>query len=443
MNSGEDGRTGSGIGPLIAMGAGLQACMLALVAIGDLRLHVPAFLAVYLTAFGLYIAALAFLRAQRRAAPGGLAAILFLSLLFRVTLIFSPPSLSDDIYRYLWEGRLVLNGANPFAQAPDDPSLAPYRDEYHGLINNRGISTIYPPVAQGIFAVSQTFSRHPTPMKALAALGEFLLVLLLWRVLVARGMNPGKVLLYAWNPLPLIEFSGSGHIDVYAMLFLLLSLHLLDRERGEWSALALGLSFLTKFFAVCLLPLFWLRQRRAPPLLAFALLSLIAYLPFLDAGTDLFRGGVEYSTRWRFNGSIFELMVWITGAVSPSKALIGLLFGGATWLAARRWREEPFRAALFLAGLFVILSPTVHPWYVTWPLPFLCLYPRASWLYLSGAVVLSYWVLRGYAVTGEWIESSWVRPLEYAPFYLLLLLEVGGFIRCEGGGDAAAQSSAD
>ena len=267
MDSGERRTTGNGMGPLIAIGAGLQACLLALVAIGDLRLHIPAFLAVFVTAFGLYVASLAFLRARGHAPPRALAAILFLSLLFRVTLVFSPPSLSDDIYRYLWEGRLVLNGANPFTQAPDDPSLAPYRDEYHGLINNREISTIYPPVAQAIFAVSQTFSRHPTPMKALAALGDFLLVLLLWRILVVRQMSPGRVLVYAWNPLPLIEFSGSGHIDVFAILFLLLSLHLLDRERGGWSALALGLSFLTKFFAVCLLPLFWLRRRRVRPLI--------------------------------------------------------------------------------------------------------------------------------------------------------------------------------
>ena len=434
MEFNRGGKKGVGIGALIAAGAGIEACLLAIVALGDLRFHIASFLAAFFVAFGLYAASLVSIRRRGRVAPAALALILFLSLLFRVTLVLAPPSLSDDIYRYLWEGRLVLDGVNPFTHAPDDPSLSTYRDEYFDSINNKEVSTIYPPAAQALFAASQALSRRPASVKGLAALGDFLLVLLLWRILVARRMNPGMVLLYAWNPLPLVEFSGSGHIDVFAILFLVLSLHLLERGRGGWSALALSLSFLTKFFAICLLPLYWLREGRVKPLLLFLVLSLLAFLPFFDAGPALLRGGMEYSTRWRYNGSLFDMLVWITGGLALLKVLIGCAFVAAAILVARKWRGEPFRAAFFLAGFFVILSPTVHPWYVVWVIPFLCLHPRASWIYLSGAVALSYWVLHGYALTGEWVESPWVRIVEYVPFYLLLLLEAVGLLRLERAG---------
>ena len=418
-------------GALIVTGVGIEACLLALVALGDLKLHIPFFLALFFIAFGLYAAALAVILRWRRPGPGTLALILLLSLLFRMTLVLAPPSLSDDIYRYVWEGTLVLDGVNPFSRAPEDPSLTSYRDEYYELINHREISTIYPPAAQVLFAASQVLYPGPASVKVLVALGDFLLVLLLRRILVARGANPGWVLLYAWSPLSLVEFSGNGHIDVFAILLLVLSLHLLDQGRVRWSVLTLSLSFLTKLFAICLLPLYWLRQRRVKPLLPFAVLSLVAFLPFVDAGGSLFRGGLEYATRWRHNGSGFDLLVLITTSPSLSKALIGLFFSAGAVLAARKWRQEPFHAALFLAGLFVILSPTVHPWYVVWVLPFVCLHPRASWLYLSGAVALSYLVLQGYAATGEWVESTWVRLVEYVPFYLLLLLETAGIVRIQ------------
>lgn len=436
---GEEGK-GVSVRALIVLGAGIEACLLAVVSLGDLRPHIPLFLGAFLAAFGLYVASLVSIRRRGRIPRAALALILLLSFLFRATLVFAPPSLSDDIYRYLWEGRLVLDGVNPFTHPPEDPSLATYRDEYFELINNREISTIYPPLAQALFAASQVVSHRPMAMKGLAALGDVLLVLLLWRILVAKRMNPHGVLLYAWNPLPLVEFSGSGHIDVFAILFLLWALHLLERGRGGWSALVLSLSFLTKLFAVCLLPLCWLRERGARSLLLFAGLSLIAFLPFFDAGAALLRGGVEYSTRWRYNASAFDLLVWMTGGIALSKMLIGIAFGAAALLVAHRRKGEPFYAGFFLAGLFVILSPTVHPWYVLWVLPFLCFHPRASWLYLSGAVVLSYWVLHGYALTGEWAESTWVRLVEYVPFYLLLFLEALGFLRFEDAGEEVQAS---
>ncbi|MFC1890641.1 hypothetical protein ACFL4G_12885, partial [Thermodesulfobacteriota bacterium] len=119
MEFGREGKKGAGIGALIVAGAGIEACLLAIVTLGDLRLHIPSFLAIFFVAFGLYAASIVLIRRRGRVAPAALTLILFLSLLFRVTLVLAPPSLSDDIYRYLWEGRLVLDGVNPFTHPPE------------------------------------------------------------------------------------------------------------------------------------------------------------------------------------------------------------------------------------------------------------------------------------------------------------------------------------
>jgi alpha-1,6-mannosyltransferase len=409
------------------VGAGMEVCFLGLCLLGDLRFHVGTFLTVFLLAFLLYLSALVRIRRPKSRSVPGPSLILAVAFLFRATILFAPPSLSDDVYRYLWEGNLVLHGENPFEHPPEAPELVPFRDPDFKRINHPEVSTIYPPVAQGVFAVSRAISRHPLSMKAAAALADLALVFLLLRVLAARGRDPRLVLVYAWHPLPVLEFAGSGHIDVVAVLFLVLSLHLLVAGRFGWSSLALSFSFLTKPFACALLPFYWFRVPRARFLAIFLACILLCFLPFLGAGPSLLRGGLAYAARWRFNGSAFDLLVWATGSVPASKMIVGAIFAAAAvWLAPRA--EDPFRVGFTLTGLYVLLSPTVHPWYATWFLPFLCLEPRASWIYLSGAVVLSYQVLGGWAAQGHWIEAPWVRIVEYVPFFLLLAVETTGCV---------------
>ncbi len=415
---------------LILAGAGMEAGYLFIRALGDLRFNLPFFLGVFSILFLLYF----FLVLRVRDGAGGssrsLLVILLFSLIFRVTTLLSTPSLSDDIYRYLWEGNLVLNGENPFTHAPDDPALIPYRGATFHLINHKEISTIYPPVAQFLFAVSQAVARHPLSMKGLFMIGDLLVVLLLWRILLRRKEDPRRVLFYAWNPLPVMEFSGAGHVDGLAVGFLLLSLYLLAVKRSAWAWLSLSLSILTKYFSVCLVPLYWLREKKIGLLLILCLSILLAYLPFIGAGTALLEGGKQYTEHWRYNGSVFDLVVWVTGSLIASKALIAVAFLAAAVILPLRF-SDPFRVAFVLAGLYVVLSPTLHPWYVTWVLPFLCLFPRYAWLYLSGAVVVSYWILGDYAAAGVWKEAPWVRVVEYAPFYALLAMEAVGLLRFE------------
>ena len=76
-----------------------------------------------------------------------------------------------------------------------------------------------------------------------------------------------------------------------------------------------------------------------------------------------------------------------------------------------------------LLGAFLLCTPVVHPWYVCWMIPFLAIAPNRAWFFLSGAVFVSYWVLREYAATGLWVESPAVLCVQYIPFFALLLFD--------------------
>ncbi len=415
---------------LLSLGIGLEICFVGLVCLGDLGAQVIPFLVSFTLSFIIYLAALSLLptliKSNRPSNKYGLSIMIILvfSFIFRITIIFSPPSLSDDIYRYLWEGRLVNEGENPFLNPPASEALSSYQNQYYEPINNKEVPTIYPPLAQYLFALSQILSPHPAAFKTMMAIIDMILVFILWRVLLFKGINPRRIVIYAWHPLPVIEFSGSGHIDVAAIALFVGALYLFLKNQKGGSLLALVFSILVKFFAFSLAPFFWFHGHRIRLMIILFGISFLFYLPFIEAGFNLLRGGMTYASRWHYNASLFDLLVWVTGSVSLSKVIILAAFSFAALLLG--WKgSDPFKIAFFLTGLFLVLTPTLHPWYAAWIIPFLCLYPRWSWLYFSGAVMLSYYVLKGYGLTGEWIEAPWVRVVEYLPFFSLLFWELG------------------
>jgi hypothetical protein len=192
---------------------------------------------------------------------------------------------------------------------------------------------------------------------------------------------------------------------------------------------------LAKLLPALLLPLFWRelgapdhrwydpRPRRA--LLWFPLLSGAAYLPFARAGHRLLTGLGAYVQHWRFNDALFAAISSALGGESALPLAKGvsavLLLLAALW--SLRCHTDPCQSAFFTLGAYLLLSPTLHPWYLLWVLPFLALFPRPAWILLSGLVFLAYQVLIGYSKSGVWVERAWVRWAEYAPFYLLLALE--------------------
>lgn len=415
---------------LLVLAGAVEACCVYLVALGDLRTQVPAFWAGFFPALLCY--ALAVLVVLRR--PHGRATWIILggALVFRLTLWWSPPTLSDDIFRYLWDGRVQLAGINPYLYPPTAPEVAHLRDEPHGLINHPDVPTIYPPLAQLFFRLVCILSTTPAALKLALLVCDFGLCLLLWRSLVRRGQDPRRVLLYAWHPLPIIEIAGSGHVDALSVLLLFGALHALQIRRIDAAAAALAGAFLAKLVPLVLLPTLWrragedwfhLQPRRA--LIWFPALVLLGYLPFADAGSKLATGLSTYAQHWHFNAAIYSLIhnaltPWDAAAHLHARWLCTILLV-ALGLRAQIQLTDPYAAAYTTLGAYVLLSPTMHPWYLLWILPFLPFFAHLAWGLLGGLVALAYHVLIGYSASGIWREELWVLWAQYAPFYVILL----------------------
>lgn len=334
------------------------------------------------------------------------------AVLFRLTLLPIVPSLSDDIYRYGWEGRIQRHGFSPSQHAPESPALAPLRDAAYERINHKAIPTVYPAMSQWVFRTgthltdllrgagpSHWLSRdawviwtHVLGQKILFVLFDLLTIWAVWRILKLRGMEDRHLLLYAWNPLVIIEIAGSGHLDSLGISLLMLGILAWLKRKPVWAVTAIIAGFLSKFAGLLLFP--W---------------SL---------------GAKEFLRHWEFNGSLYSLSYVLTGhsglAARGVVAVIGL--SAAAWILSRKMPLDKTVFALLAATL--LLSPVVHPWYVLWLVPFLCLFQNPAFLTWNATVVLSYTVLTRYRLSGIWELSPIIQGLEYVPVYAGLAWEM-------------------
>ena len=400
-------------------------CAVAFVALGDARAQLgPALSLLVLWGFAVW------------AAPkpaGGPARVLLVALLIRAVLLLAPLSLSDDLYRYLWEGRVVTWGGNPYSHPPSWEGWPP--DPIRALVNHKEIPTIYPPVAMAMFAGFAAVYYDPITPRVAFGLCDALLAGALALTLRGRGRRLDAAWLYALHPLGAVEAAGSGHLDAAALLGLVLAVLGWDRAtrrgRGDAGVTAAVLGAGVKLFPALLLPALLRapgpRRARGVALAASGALVLALSAPFWDAGAGLTFAFRNYVSHWSFNGSLFPLLergvLALGGPVLLARRL-GVLAGGIVVAGALWRRRDPAEVALWAGGAFVLLSPTVHPWYVTlaWVPALLC--GVRAWTLLATAAPIAYAVLATLdPATGRWQEPEWTRPLIYLPFLALLLAE--------------------
>src|SRR5690349_20272520 len=205
--------------------------------------------------------------------------------LFRLSILFAPPYLSDDIYRYIWDGRVQAAGINPYRYIPADESLAQLRDEkiYPNINRRDSAPTIYPPVAEAVFLFVTRFSESVTWMKAAMVGFEAVAVWALIQLLSSFGFARQRVLIYAWHPLVIWEFAGSGHADALAVAFIALALLARRKDADSLTGVLLACATCVKLFPIVLFPALYKRGSWKMPLV-FVATVLIAYLPYLSVG---------------------------------------------------------------------------------------------------------------------------------------------------------------
>lgn len=336
---------------------------------------------------------------------GNIYALLGAAILVRLPMLLSLPTLSDDLYRYLWEGRVWNYGYNPFFYPPDSPELIEIRDEIWRRVNHREVSSIYPPLAQLCFRLCSPGGIYA--WKLLMGGADLLTTALLFR------RRPEAGAFWALLPLPVVESAGSGHLEGLGVMFLVGGL--------SWGRSLPGAWLLWAGAMVKLLPALLLPRVAAPRSWPWLLLASAMAFATMELDIRLLRGFETYRQHWSFNGSLYPLLQWLGGeAAAVRQLLLGL--GLLTVLGILGRSRDPGRIALWCCGAFVLMSPTVHPWYVLWALAAGLWCELNAWVYLAVLVPLAYLVLNSLGANG-WQEPEWVRWVIYPPVYLLLLLQ--------------------
>jgi hypothetical protein len=413
---------------LLAAGALLEALYLRMHSLYYLKNHAIAFMALALGAGIVYLIAL-YGFDQTRASRASFILLIFCALVFRATLWPMQPTLSDDLQRYRWEGKVQANGFNPYAIAPRDSKLAYLRDHEYEIMPGRETPTIYPPATELVYRATWKLFPGPTAFKAPFAAADVLVLLLLAWMFRGEKDRAFRVAVYAWNPLVIVEFAGSGHNDVLALLGIVCGLALV-KKRPALASSSIALAAMAKVFPAVLLPV-WIRRAGWPEKRSgwwaaglAASSGALVLLPYWSA-IGAFRANLAYyEATWKnYHASLYTVIDWLSGGGTRIPALAGAaaIWGLALWLAWKR--AEPARAAYLLIGTSLAFWPNGYPWYFTWIVPLLCFFPNPAWLLLTVLQFLSYNVLIGYGILGQFKFDPVMQGLVYAPFYALLFSE--------------------
>jgi hypothetical protein len=205
-------------------------------------------------------------------------------------------------------------GISPYAYSPNAPELAKYRDDrIYPMINSKPYVTAYPPLSQILFRGSYVlFGPSIVAMKAIFCLLEFLALLVAWRLLILWKLSIQPLLLMAWHPFFIFEFSGSGHSDSAMMFLILISIYLLARGRKVWAMISYGGAVMAKLHPALWFPLFLRRAGWKPALAGVATGAGLVFLYF-KAGSWLhyLKSLSLYFRLFEFNASIHYLIRFI------------------------------------------------------------------------------------------------------------------------------------
>lgn len=312
------------------------------------------------------------------------------AVLFRIIGVYTFPILEDDIFRFLWDGRMTVETGTPYAIAPIDFFSAeniPERFEtILGAINHPNIATIYGPLCQWVFALGYLIAPGETwPLQLVFGLADLGVILLLLRL-----AKPIYVLLYAWSPLIIKEFVITAHPDVLGVLFMVAAIlackHRSFVAAGAFMALACGV----KVFALMLVPFLLGFQWRA--YLAFSVTAILVAAPFGVIEAWFPSGLAAMGGDWLFNAPIYLLMLPWVSVQTTKLVLLGLLaLACAIYLFSflRDWEPTKVRGDLLFAALF-LATPALNAWYLVWLLPFAVLYPSIWAWTASLSIFLAY-----------------------------------------------------
>ena len=410
--------------------------------IGSAVLYLALAYAVPRTQFGLLIGlsaglflgyALVVSSPARRHDEGTVDRFLFGSaIFFRLLLLFAMPQLSDDVYRFVWDGRLLAYGYNPYLYLPNQllntpvASVCGLDQSLFRQLNSPDYFTVYPPVNQALFGLAGWLSGgnllwNVVWLRVPIVLAEIGSLWLMARLLGRLGKSPNLALLYGLNPLVILELTGNLHFEAVMIFFALLAAWLFRQKRLVSSAGALALAIGTKLLPLLLLPLIVSRlgwRKGIGYAVLTGVLTAALFTPF--ASLELVRNVASslnlYFQKFEFNASVYYVLraigYWIKGYNAIER--IGFWLSVTTtlsilWIAFRR-RIAPVSVQLTATlTLYFALATTVHAWYIT-TLVAASVFTRFRYpLVWSALIPLSYFTYQ----TQPYRENLWLTAVEY------------------------------
>ena len=395
---------------------------------------------------GLFVLSYKFFQLQRY----NLKILLAAAIIFRLLFLFAIPNLSQDFYRFIWDGRLLLEGINPYLMTPaenfsaGDLPFSGAQELFEGMGSlSAGNPTNYPPLNQLFFALAALFG------------GNSILVSVIWlrifiiaadigifyfgrKLLKNLKLPESNIFLYLLNPLTIIELTGNLHFEGVMLFFLLAALYLLQCQKWLFSALFFSCSIAVKMIPLMFLPLLFRRLGWKRALVYYAVtgfLLLLFFLPFLSgAFAENFFSSINlWFQKFEFNAGFYYLIRWIGYEVEgyniisyAGPALAGVVFVSILFMAILKQNQEMrglLTSMMFGMGIYLLLATTVHPWYLATPL-LLSVFTRYKFVQVwSLMVVLSYFAYS----QPDYKENLWIIALEYVAIFGVMVYEVVKF----------------
>ena len=434
-----------------------SAALYALLAYGVDRDETTVLLTVYALLFAIYAWTI------RQAQQEDLGFWICSALIFRLVFFLAIPALSDDFYRFIWDGRLWAAGYHPFKELPgyylqtstEIPGINP---SLYDHLNSKGYFTIYPPLAQAIFWIAVALFPNSilgsvVVMRLFILAAEVASIMLLKKLLAHFGLDTKNVLLYALNPLVILELTGNLHFEALVVCFLLLAIYLACRSKWVRAGMSFGLAVCAKLVPLIFLPLFLVRLGLRKSLVFYAavlLTCLLLFAPLLNK--EVFYGMSQslglYFKRFEFNASIYYLVreygYWTKGynIIQTTGWKLGVA-SGLIILLVSWW---PFRLSpsdrgkrlilsswhfphylgnvpalmMWIWGIYLLFSTTIHPWYV---IPMLMLSVFTAFRFVVVWSALAFFTYAGYSAT-EFHENMLIVLMEYGTVLGYLIYEL-------------------
>ncbi|MEM1127684.1 MAG: class I SAM-dependent methyltransferase [Bacteroidota bacterium] len=353
------------------------------------------------------------------------------------------PGLSDDAYRYVWDGWVQAAGFNPYAFRPVDAELALFQGEpLFELLNSATYYSVYPPSSQLVFWLGAL--ARPWGWEASYYLIKLVFVAVevsaIWAL--STLVQARHLLLYAWNPVALLEIAGQAHTEALMVGGLVWMVWAVRQDRPGPAAAAISVAVWAKLTPAVLGPVVLGHTRWRPFVVVGLLVSGGLIAPY---AAPYVMGHVReslslYVSLFEFNAGLYlaikEVLRWATGDdwskwLGPRMQVTYLMMVPLIWLVGWMWRWSLARTSLLLLGLFLITATTVHPWYLLGLLALVPLRPQTAWPWVWVALVslgtYQHYVDGAYAI---YVVLAWGGgALLVAPRLSQALLQAGQRLR--------------